>query len=152
MQVKNVNDMKYAMRRAQRDVSCVGRESFEYINGDDSFIFYIDYHWNHCISDDGYIATWSFIKNGSMKPTDLIVELSENREQSFDDVAKIALDHIVEIAQATGYECEYERKYISAKKTIDRIHNSVASLLLHPDPSRGIMLCELIRILKMTEE
>ena len=151
MQIKNVNDVKYAMRRAQRDVSYIGRESFEYINGDDAFKFYIEYYHNHCLRDDGYIATWNFFKNSSMKPTDLIVELTENREQSFDDVAKIALDHIAKSARDTGCECEYKRKYKSAKKTIDSIHNNVASLLSHRDPSRGDMFNELVRIFEMTE-
>ena len=152
MQIKNVNDMKYAMRRAQRDVSCVGRESFEYINGDVAFKFYIDYYHNHSVTDDDYIATWSFGKNHYMKCAGLIVTLREDRYQSFDDVAKIALDHIAKSARDTGCECEYKRKYQSAKKTIDCIHNNVANLMLHPNPCKGDMFCELVRIFEMTEE
>ena len=87
-----------------------------------------------------------------MKPTDLIVELTENREQSFDDVAKIALDHITNSARVTGCECEYKRKYKSAKKTIDHIHNDIENLMSQPHPREGDMFCALVRILEMTED
>lgn len=110
MEVKNVNDMKYAMRRAQRDVSCIGREFHEYvINDDRTAKFCIEYYWNHSNSDEGYICNWSFGKTLPITGNNVIVRLVENREQSFDDVAKIALKEIGNAFTMKRYEFKLRR-------------------------------------------
>lgn len=109
MLVSNVNDMKYAMRLAQRDSSCVYKEFHEYIINDNSSAkFGIEYHWNHSNSDEGYICTWSFGKTLPIG-NNLIVSLVENREQSFDDVAKIALKEIGNAFTMKRYEFKLRR-------------------------------------------
>lgn len=110
MLVSNVNDMKYAMRLAQRDCGRVCREFHEYVINDDRIAkFCIEYHWDHTNDDEGYICTWSFGKTLPMIGNDLIVSLVENREQSFDDVAKIALKEISNAFTMKRYEITLRR-------------------------------------------
>lgn len=110
MLVSNIDDMKYAMRRAQRDSSCVCREFHEYVvNGNSAAKFCIEYHWDHTNDDEGYICTWSFGKTLPMKGNNLIVSLVENREQSFGDVAKIALKEIGNTFTTKRYEIKLRR-------------------------------------------
>jgi hypothetical protein len=110
MLVSNVNDMKYAMRKTQRDSNCVCREFHEYVINDDvTAKFCIVYHWDHTNDNEGYICTWSFGKTFPMTGNDLIVRLVENREQSFDDVAKIALKEIGNAFTTKRYEFKLRR-------------------------------------------
>ena len=110
MLVSNVNDMKYAMRLAQRDSGRVCREFHEYvINDDRTAKFCIEYHWDHTNDNEGYICDWSFAKTPQMIGNDLIVSLVENREQSFDDVAKIALKEIGNAFTMKRYEITLRR-------------------------------------------
>lgn len=110
MLVSNIDDMKYAMRRAQRDTSCVYKEFFEYkVHEGNTIKFCIICQHNHSNTDDGYICTWSFGKSQLMADDALIVRLVENREQSFDNVAKIALSEIDNAFTTKRYEIKLRR-------------------------------------------
>ena len=145
MLVANVNDMKYAMRLAQRDSSCVCKEFHEYvINGDSTAKFCIEYHWNHSNRDEGYICNWSFGKTLPMIGNDLIVSLVENREQSFDDVAKIALKEIGNAFTMKCYEITLRRNadiypgVLSTSVYANDIYDALAKVINEFSPNFNI--------------